>query len=77
MPTVKYYSRSVKYVQNADTGKRERVECMKCETARVKSVEDLKPIAAKKSFLRWRTGNFSIEDIVQRRKALGRSDWYV
>lgn len=76
MPTVKYMSRSVKYVPT-ETGKRERVEHFTRLAAKIKNVEDLKPIEAKKSFVRWCVGNMTILEVIQRRKAEGRSDWYV
>lgn len=78
MPTVKYYSRSIKYVPSADaTKKRERVEVIQRLAAKVKNVEDIADIAAKKSFIRWCTGGFTLDEIIKRRKAEGRSDWYV
>lgn len=76
MPTVKYMSRSIKYVPT-ESGKRERIEHFTQATAKVKNVEDLKAIEAKKSFVRWRVGNLTIQEVIRRRKEEGRSDWYV
>lgn len=77
MPTVKYMSRSVKYRVIEGTPKRERIEHFQRLSARVKNTNDLFAIASKKSFVRWCSGGISMEELIQRRKAEGRSDWYV
>jgi hypothetical protein len=76
MPTVKYMSRSIKYRVVEGSQKRERVEYFQRIAANVKNVAALPAIAAKKSFVRWCCGGLSMEELVQRRKADGRSDWY-
>jgi hypothetical protein len=45
--------------------------------ATVKDVSELPKIAMTRGFIRWCTGNMQIGDVVARRQAEGRSDWYV
>lgn len=43
----------------------------------IKTEAEIPVIAARKDFVRWRTGAMSLDDVIARRKKEGRNNWYV
>lgn len=72
MPTVKYYVQSVR-----GRGTATKETYVHCATAKIKNEKDLESITKKRGFIRFRTGGITIQECIARRKAEGRSDWYV
>ena len=71
MPIVCYYSMKRKK-RNGHL-----VDCVSQIKVNVKTEPDIHIIAARKDFVRWRVGNMTLDEVIARRKAEGRSNWYV
>jgi hypothetical protein len=81
MPTIAYYSHKVKTITKKDskgniTSREKNVDTYSRIKVNIKSRSELDAIAARKDFVRFVSGGLSINDLIDRRIAEGRSDWY-
>lgn len=71
MPTVCYYSLKRKRVKGSLTDVVAQIK------VNIKTEAEIPNIAARKDFVRWRIGMLTLNEVIARRKAEGRSNWYV
>lgn len=86
MPTVAYYSMKRRRIHvNKDECKkdaslkpiREMRDVFSQVKVNIKTEAEIPVIAARKDFARWRVGNMTLAEVIKRRKAEGRNNWYV
>ena len=71
MPTLKYYA------QTQLGPKADKHIKVTRKVIVVKNITEAKAVAKHKGFIRFCTGNLTLDELVARRKIDGKSDWYV